>query len=92
MAHEIIAESTSFVEDLSPVSTFHASPEAAFPNPLDLALALVFHIVSLSIEDDSYCSSVAVISLISIGSVHIWGTLASSATVFDKRCLACPDI
>ena len=45
MAHKTIAESTSFVEDFSPVSTFHASPEAAFPNPLDLALALVFHIV-----------------------------------------------
>jgi hypothetical protein len=71
MAHIIIAESTSFVEDFSPVSTFHASPEAAFPNLLDLALALVFHIVSLSIEDDSYCSSVAVISLISIASVNI---------------------
>jgi len=71
MLHKVIAESTSSVEDLSPVSTFHASPEAAFQNPLDLTLAPVLHVVSFSIEDDSYCSPIAVISLISIGSVDI---------------------
>jgi len=61
MAQKSIAESTSSLEDFSPVSTFHASPKAAFPNLLDLALALVLHIVSLSIEDDSHYSSVTVI-------------------------------
>jgi len=71
VAHKIIAESTSFVEEFSPVSTFHASSEAAFPNPLDLALTLVLHIVLFSIEDDNYYSPVAVISLNSIGSVNI---------------------
>jgi hypothetical protein len=50
----LIAESTSSVEDFSPTSTFHASPEAAFPKPLDLALAMFLHIISLPIEDDSY--------------------------------------
>jgi hypothetical protein len=57
----MIAESTSSAEDFSSVSTFHASPKAAFPNLLDPALALVLHIVSLSIEDDSHYSPVAVI-------------------------------
>ena len=61
MAEKMIAESTSSAEDFSPVSTFHASPKAAFPNLLDLALALVLHIVSLSIEDDSHYSPVTVI-------------------------------
>jgi hypothetical protein len=69
--YKVIAESTSSVEDLSPVPASHASPEAAFPNPLDLTLAPVLHVVSFSIEDDSYCSPIAVISLISIGSVDI---------------------
>jgi hypothetical protein len=67
----MIDESTSSVEEFSPISTFHASSEAAFSNPLDLALALVLHVVSFSIEDDSYRSPVAVVSLISIGSVNI---------------------
>jgi hypothetical protein len=60
----LIAESTSSVEDFSPTSTLHASPEAAFPKPLDLALAMVLHIVSLSMEDDSYQSPLTVILLI----------------------------
>ena len=50
----LTAESTSSVEDFSPTSTFHASPEAAFPKPLDLAFAMVLHIISLLIKDDSY--------------------------------------
>jgi hypothetical protein len=81
MANKMTAESTSSVKDFSPTSAFHASPEAAFPNPLDLALALVFHIVSLSIEDDSYCSPIAVISLISIGLVNILLPKASNSNV-----------
>ena len=77
----MIAESTSSVEEFSPTSAFHASPEAAFPNPLDLTLALVLHIVSLSIEDDSDCSPVVVISLISIGSIKILLPKASNSNV-----------
>ena len=81
MANKMIAESTSSVEEFSPISTFHASPEAAFSNPLDFALALVLHIVSLSIEDDSYCSPVAAISLISIGPVDILLLKASNSNM-----------
>jgi hypothetical protein len=81
MANKMIAESTSSVEEFSPISTFHASPEAAFPNPLDLTLASVLHIVSLSIEDDGYCSPIAVISLISIGPVKILLPKASNSNV-----------
>ena len=61
MAHIIIAESTSFVEDFSPVSTFHASPEAAFPNLLDLALVFVLfgHGASLLVESLRYRWAIA---------------------------------
>jgi hypothetical protein len=71
MENKTIAESTSLVEDFSSTSTFHASPEAAFPDPLDLALAPVLHTTSFSIEDYSYCWALAVISLVSIGSIDI---------------------
>jgi hypothetical protein len=50
----LAAESTSSFEDFSTISTFHASPKTAFPKPLDLAFAMVLHIISLPIKDDSY--------------------------------------
>ena len=65
----LIADSTSPFEDFSPTSTFHASPKTAFTKLLDLAFALVFHIISLSIKDYNYKSPLAMISLISIGLV-----------------------
>jgi hypothetical protein len=43
----LATESTSLVEDFSPTSTFHASPKTAFTNLLDLAFALVLHIILL---------------------------------------------
>ena len=79
MANETIAESTSSAEHFSPTSTFHASPEAALPKPLDLALAMVLHIISFSVEDDSYLSPLAVISSISSVSVNILLSKAATA-------------
>lgn len=47
-----MAGSASSIEDFSPTSTFHASPEAAFPKPLDLALTMILHRILLIIKDD----------------------------------------
>jgi hypothetical protein len=65
----LITESTSPFENFSPTSAFHASPKTAFTKLFDLAFAMVFHIILLSIKDYNYESPLAMISLISIGPV-----------------------
>ncbi len=61
----LTAESTSLVEDFSPTSTFHASPKTAFTNLLDLAFALVLHIILFPFKDYSYYRILSIIARIS---------------------------